>query len=64
MQILTWPCLDWKSLDFQNLDRDKKNWSVDTKDNLDKFQNLVPTQRTILISIGLGCRDPQAYFQY
>ena len=52
-----------KSLDFKNLDREKKI-DLDVKDNLDGFQKLVTTRWTfsILISIGLDCRDPQPYF--
>jgi hypothetical protein len=30
-------------------------------DILDGFQKLVSTRRTISISIGLDCRDPQGY---
>jgi hypothetical protein len=41
MQILTWPSMDWKSLNFKNLDREKKMSALDTKDNLDKFQKLI-----------------------
>jgi hypothetical protein len=48
-----------KSLDFKNLDREKKNSGLDMIDNLDGFQKLVSTQRTFSISIGLDCRDPQ-----
>ncbi len=50
-----------KSLDFKNLDWEKKNSGLDMMDNLDDFQKLVSTQRTfsISISIGLDCRDPQ-----
>jgi hypothetical protein len=52
-----------KSLDFKNLDREKKNSGLDMMDNLDGFQKLVSTRRTffISISIGLDCRDPQPY---
>ncbi len=32
------------------------------KDILDGFQKLVSTDREMSISIGLDCRDPQAYF--
>jgi hypothetical protein len=31
-------------------------------DILDSFQKLVSTDREILTSIGLDCRDPQAYY--
>ncbi len=50
-----------KNLDFKNLDWDKKKVDLDMKDNLNGFQKLVSTQWTfsILISIGLDCRDPQ-----
>ncbi len=48
-----------KSLDFKNLDRDKKKVDLDMKDNLDGFQKLVSTRWTFSISIGLDCRDPQ-----
>jgi hypothetical protein len=50
-----------KSLDFKNLDREKKNSGLDMMDNLDGFQKLVSTRRTFSISIGLDCRDPQPY---
>jgi hypothetical protein len=52
-----------KSLDFKNLDREKKNSGLDMMDNLDGFQKLVSTRRTFSISIliGLNCRDPHAY---
>jgi hypothetical protein len=52
-----------KSLDFKNLDREKKNSGLDMMDNLDGFQKLVSTRRTfsISISIGLDCQDPQPY---
>jgi hypothetical protein len=33
-------------------------------DILDGFQKLVSTDREISISIGLDCRDPQAYFLF
>ncbi len=48
-----------KSLDFKNLDREKKNSGLDMMDNLDGFQKLVSTRRTFSILIGLDCRDPQ-----
>ncbi len=48
-----------KSLDFKNLNREKKNSGLDMMDNLDGFQKLVSTRRTFSISIGLDCRDPQ-----
>ncbi len=53
-----------KSLDLENLDREIKNFGLDTMDNLDGFQKLVSTDPEILISIsiGLNCRDPQANF--
>jgi hypothetical protein len=47
----------FKSLDFKNLDREP---CLDSKENLDKFQKLISTDREILISIGLDCQDPQA----
>ena len=52
-----------KSLDFKNLDQEKKV-DLDVMDNLDGFQKLVSTRWTfsILISIGLERRDPQGYF--
>ena len=50
-----------KSLDFKNLDREKKNSGLDMMDNLNGFQKLVSTRRTISIAIGLDCRDPQPY---
>ncbi len=50
-----------KSLDFKNLDREKKNSGLNMMDNLDGFQKLVSTRRTFSISIGLDCRDPQPY---
>ncbi len=48
-----------RSLNFKNLDREKKNSGRDMMDNLDGFQKLVSTRRTFSISIGLDCRDPQ-----
>ncbi len=50
-----------KSLDFKNLDREKKKVDLDAMDNLDTLKKLVSTQRTFSISIstGLDCRDPQ-----
>jgi hypothetical protein len=52
-----------KSLDFKNLDQELKNFGLDMMDNLDRFQKLILTdwEISILISIGLDCRDPQAY---
>ena len=52
-----------KNLDFKNLDRDKKKFDLDMKDNLDGFQKLVSTRWTFSISIliGLERRDPQGY---
>ncbi len=50
----------FKSLDFKNLDREKKLSCLDSKDNLDTFQKLISTDREISISIGLDCWDPQA----
>ncbi len=46
-----------KSLDFKNLDQEKKLY-LNTKDIHNSFQKVVSTLRTILISIGLDCRDP------
>ncbi len=53
-----------KSLDFKNLDWEKKNSGLDVMDNLDNLKKLISTLRTfsISISIGLDCRDPEAYF--
>ncbi len=48
-----------KSLDFKNLNREKKV-DLDMMDILDGFQKLVLTQRTFSISIGLDYRDPHA----
>jgi hypothetical protein len=52
-----------KSLNFKNLDQEKIKTGLDSKDNLDKFQKMVSTLRTIWIwiLIGLDCQDPQAY---
>ncbi len=52
-----------KSLDFKNLDREIKNFGLNTMDNLYSFQKLVLTDQEISISIliGLNCWDPQAY---
>jgi hypothetical protein len=49
--------LDWK------ISTKKKKVDLDEMDNLDTLKKLVSTLRTfsILISIGLDCRDPQAY---
>jgi hypothetical protein len=44
-----------KSLNFKNLDRELKNFDLNTMDNLDSFQKLVLTDREISISIGLDC---------
>ncbi len=52
-----------KNLDFKNLDREKKKVDLDVMEILDGFQKLVSTRRTILISIGLDCRDPQGYIK-
>ncbi len=49
-----------KSLDFKNLDREKKKFGLDRRENLDTLKKLVLTLRTFSISIGLNCRDPQA----
>ncbi len=49
-----------KSLNFKNLDQEKKNSGLNMMDNLDGFQKLVSTRRTFSISIGLDCRDPHA----
>ncbi len=51
-----------KSLDFKNLNREKKKVDLDVMDNLDRFQKLVSTRWTFSISIliGLKRRDPQA----
>ena len=45
-----------KSLDFKNLDRDKLKLDLDRRENLDGFQKLVSTLRTISISISI-CLD-------
>jgi hypothetical protein len=52
-----------KSLDFKNLDEKKKD-DLDRRENLDTVKKLVSTLRTfsIPISIGLDCRDHQAYY--
>ena len=42
-----------KSLDFKNLDRDKLKLDLDRRENLDGFQKLVSTLRTVSISICL-----------
>ena len=49
-----------KSLDFKNLNRDKIKVDLNVMDNLDRFQKLVSTRWTFLISIGLKRWDPQA----
>jgi hypothetical protein len=59
MQILTWPSLDLKSLNFKNLDWETQIFDLNTMDYLNKFQKLVLTLRWISILIGLDCRDPQ-----
>ena len=55
-----------KSLNFKNLDREKKKVDLDVMDNLDTLKKLVSTRRTFSISIstGLDCRDPQGYVIY
>jgi hypothetical protein len=45
-----------KSLDFKNLDRDKMKVDLDRRENLDGFQKLVSTLRTVSISISI-CLD-------
>ncbi len=50
----------FKCLDFKTLNQEKIKTDFDSKDNFDKFRKLVSTLRTISISIGLDCRDPQA----
>ncbi len=54
----SWP----KNVDFKNLDRDKIKVDLDVMDNLDRFQKLVSTRWTFLISISIGLerRDPHA----
>ncbi len=42
------------------LNREIKNFGLDTMDNLDRFQKLILTDQEITISIGLEFRDPQA----
>jgi hypothetical protein len=51
-----------KSLNFKNLDREKKKVDLDVMDNLDRFQKLVSTRWTFSISILIGLErwDPQA----
>ncbi len=51
-----------KSLDFKNLNREKKNSGLDVMDNLDTSKKLVSTLRKFLISISIGidCWDPRA----
>ena len=46
-----------KSLNFKNLDQEKKNSGLDRRVNLDTLKKLVSTLRTfsISISIGLNC---------
>jgi hypothetical protein len=60
IKVSTQPSLGCKSLDFKNLNLEKKV-DLDMMDILDGFQKLVSTQRTfsISISIGLDCWDPQ-----
>jgi hypothetical protein len=52
-----------KNLDFKNLDWEKKKVDLDRRENLNNLKKFVSTRRTfsILISIGLDCRDPQPY---
>jgi hypothetical protein len=52
-----------KSLNFKNLDREKKKYNLDRRENPNSLKKLVSTLRTfsISISIGLDCRDPQGY---
>ena len=45
-----------KSLDFKNLDRDKMKVDLDRRENLDGFQKLVSTLRTVSILISI-CLD-------
>ncbi len=51
--------LSRRGLDRDSRSRCQKSISLDVMDNLDGFQKLVSTRRTISISIGLDCRDPQ-----
>ncbi len=37
-----------KTLDFKNLDRDKKKVCLDSRENLDRFQKLISTDRDVL----------------
>jgi hypothetical protein len=55
-----------KNLDFKNLDRDKIKVDLNLMDNLNRFQKLVSTQWTFLISISIGLerRDHQAYSEH
>ncbi len=65
IEVSTQPSLDCESLDFKNLEREKKIVDLDCRENLDTWKKLVSTHRTfsILISIALDCRDPQAYWR-
>jgi hypothetical protein len=62
MKILTQPSLNWKD-SILKISTEKKKVDLDMMDILDGFQKLVSTRRTfsILISIGLDCRDSHAY---
>ncbi len=53
MQILTWPSLYWKSLDLKNLNKEKKSYGLETKDNLDKIQKLVSTVETSTLNLNV-----------
>ncbi len=54
------PAKSWlKSLDFKNLNQEKKV-DLNTMDILDSFQKLVSTDQEISILIGLNCRGAQA----
>ncbi len=59
------PSLDWKVSIFK-ISTEKKKIDLDTMDILNSFQTLVSTLKTFLISIsiGLDCRDPQAYAKH
>jgi hypothetical protein len=52
--------LDWK-VSILKISTEKKKFGLDCCENLDTLKKLVSTLRTISISIGLDCRDPQAY---
>ncbi len=60
-QPQTKPGLSRLGLDWDSQSRHRQKVCLDSQENLNIFKKFVSTDREILISIGLNCRDPQAY---